>query len=207
MSNLIKMDYIITKKFIIMSLVYSMIFPVIMILDIYRRDMLVDFFVPLVFVTAPLACIMSKEDTKSVLILQKMLPFSTKEFVGARYLFTLSLVVMSETILAIMKVVVYGHKDFREVVVGLLPTMMMFMICFAVYLAAYYWKGFSAAQIFYYSMVIVMIFGRYVLARFFTDLLDNTVSKAVFLILLVGIVAASFILSCHFEDNKKVDMK
>lgn len=203
MFSVLKKDIAFTKKIILISSLYSVIVPLLLLLDSDGKTYFADFLIPLAFVTAPMSKIMNKEDTKSGIILQKMLPISTSELVGARYLFMILLMLSSELILSLMKVLAFHQGTLISNSIDELSIMILFSVYFAVYLTVYYWKGYFATQFCINALIIVVvlsnkIIGNDTLVRLFE------MKKLLFLIGLC-ILIISYIASCFFLNKRTVD--
>lgn len=206
MLNLIKKDYIFTKKIIAISLIYCIAVPLFLMLDNDEKMYLADYLIPLAIVTAPLSRIMSKEDTKSGLIFQKTLPYSSYEKVGARFLFVISLLVLGNVLLNVIKQIVFKTQNFGDEVIKSIPVFVGFGIYYALYMTVYYWKGYFASQFCIYALIAIIIFGQKLLSERVVEFISSITNNKVGTVLLTVIILAIFYLfSCIFEQNRRLD--
>lgn len=206
MFNLIKKDYLFTKKTIFFSLLYCIAVPIIIAFDNDGNMFLADLLIPLALVTAPLAKIMSKEDTKSGVIFQKTLPYSSYEKIGARFIFVISLLIIGNIFLNVMKQILFRSQKFEDTVVESIPVFIGFAVYYAVYMTVYYWKGYFASQFCIYLLIVIIIFGKNLMneqvIEVVATILDN---KAAMCVITIGVLAIFYFLSCIFEQKRKLD--
>ncbi|SEI73099.1 ABC-2 family transporter protein [Lachnospiraceae bacterium A10] len=203
MFSLLKKDFVFTKKMILISVIYSIVVPVLLVFDTDGKAYFADFLVPLAFVTAPLAKIMNKEDTKSGVILQKMIPVSVPEIIAARYLFVIILMMISELFLSVMKMIAFGENDILLNMKDAMPYLISFIVYYAAYLMVYYWKGYFATQFCIYALIIIVVLSNRIFGKStFENLLqikNGLYVGGVILFLL------SFFASCVLASRKTVD--
>lgn len=206
MLNLIKKDYLFTKKMILFSLLYCAVVPIVVLVDNDGKTFFADLLIPLALVTAPLAKITSKEDTKSGVIFQKTLPYSSFEKVGARFLFVFSLLVMSDIILSVIKQFVFKTQGFGDAVIQSIPVIAGFAVYYAVYLTVYYWKGHFATQFCIYFLIVILVLGKNLVHDQVTGLAEKVMSNKVSLCLAtIGILACFYLISCILDQRKRID--
>lgn len=206
MLNLIKKDYLFTKKIILFAVLYCIAVPFILSFDNDGKTYFADFLIPLALVTAPLAKIMSTEDTRSGVIFQKTLPYSSFEKVGARFAVVISLLFFGNILLNVMKQLVFKPQNFGDMVMQSIPVFVGFAIYYAAYMTIYYWKGYFASQFCIYILIVIIIFGKRLMnaqvLEFVTTVMNN---KAGTCIAVVGILLIFYLISCTFDQNRKLD--
>lgn len=206
MFDLIKKDYLFTKKIILYTVLYCIAVPFILLFDNDGKTYFADLLIPLALVTAPLAKIMSKEDTKSGVIFQKTLPYSSFEKVGARFAFVITLLVFGNIFLSIMKQLVFKSQNFGDAFMQSIPVFAGFLIYYAAYMTIYYWKGYFASQFCIYFLIVIIIFGKKLMNEQVLELMATIMNNKVgACIATVGILAIFYLISCIFDQNRKLD--
>ena len=206
MINLIKKDYLFTKKILLYTALYCIAVPFILLLDNERKIYLIDMLIPLVLVTAPLSMLMNKEDTKSGIIFQKTLPYSSYQKVGARFIFVLSLLLLGDVFVNAVKQFVFHSQNSIEAIMQSFPIFAAFAIYYAIYLATYYWKGYFASQFCIYVLIAIVIFGKQIMGTHVVGLVTKILNNKLMAgIGFVGVVLILYFVCCILEERKKVD--
>lgn len=146
MLKLIKKDFVFAKWVIVFALLYSAAIPIILKFDSDQKYFFADILIPLVLGTIPLSKILLMEDTKSGLIFQKTLPYSSAVRVAARFVFAATLIALSELVVALSKTYIFKTADFPVSLHSAVLYGCGFMVYIAVLLALFYWRGYMASQ-------------------------------------------------------------
>ena len=208
MLNLIGKDYLFTKKIFLFSLLYCVVVPIFLMIDKDGSYYFADLLVPLALVTAPLAKILSAEDSKSGIIFQKSLPYSSFQKVGARFLFVLSLLLLSDILLCLMKGCIFKTCGLGEALTASVPIMVGFTIYFFLYLMIFYWKGYFASQLCIYVLIVVVCLGQKILSNEVVETVMKIMSNKVAVLFgTIGIGMLMYLLCCVFEKRKSLENK
>lgn len=206
MINLLKKDYLFSKKILFYTALYCIAVPFILLLDQDGKIYLIDMLIPLALVTAPLATLLNKEDTKSGVIFQKTLPYSSFQKVGARFLFVFSLLFLGDIFVSGMKQIVFHSQNFMEAMTQSFPIFAGFAVYYAIYLTTYYWKGYFASQFCIYVLIVIVVFGKQMMgaraAEFVTKICSNKVTAGMSF---AGVLLILYFVCCILEKRKKVD--
>lgn len=206
MIELVVKDFRFTKKILLFTLVYCIAVPVVLLADNDAKYSLADLLLPLVLITAPMSKMMQMEDKGSGIIFRKTLPFSSMQIVGARFLFGLLLLGMSEIMLALVKTLIFKTEDLGSSFNHSGMMLLGFSIYFAFFMAAYYWKGFFATQFCVYALVVVALLGKKMVSSQTMQALKEIISsKSKLFFMILAIWGISFLLCSYLESRRKLD--
>ena len=206
MLNLMRKDYLFTKKIMMYTILYCIAVPLILLLDQDGKIYFADLLIPLALVTAPLTKLMNAEDSKSGVIFQKTLPYTSYEKVGGRYLFVFSLLFLGNLYLSLVKVVLFGAGSFLEAFRQSVPVFVGFAVYYVIYLTVFYWKGYFASQFCVYFLVFLVVFGKRLLTQEVMEVVTRIASNRILVsLVLVGILAVFYVISCSLDEQRKID--
>lgn len=199
-------DYVFSKKILIITILYCLALPLVLIVDQDAKWYFLDLLIPFAIVSAPISKLAQMEDSKSGLIFRKTIMLSKYEVVGSRFVFATSLVVLSGVVLAIVKTVELRALGIIDSLESLPFIMAGFAIYNGIYLAVYYWKGFFATQFCTYGMIVVLIFGRKLLQGEALESFQTIISNRI--LMGVGsfvVVLLLYFLCVFFEGERSLD--
>ncbi|HDR4764663.1 TPA: ABC-2 transporter permease [Bacillus thuringiensis] len=146
MFAILKKDILINQKYLLILLLYSIIFPVILIIDGDNKYLMMSFLLPFINVNFFVGKSCYIEDSADVRNFLKMLPISHNKIVCIRYIeMIITLALSSVYVFLVQLYLMNGVSSAFLIHVNLLVCSAL-LIYFAIYLSVYYKMNYHAAQ-------------------------------------------------------------
>lgn len=207
MLNLIKKDYIFTRKQLCVAVLYCIVAPILLVIDGGTKLYWAQFFIPFCSVSFILGKIFYMEDATDVRYFLKRLPYTVYERVGARFCFMGITLFFSEVYLSFVQYFLF-HQAFRVILRSNAIPIFIFIMYYSLYIMLAYCFGYLLAQnSIYVCMVIAAImtiaYERMNISINFSEM-ANIETITILLILSIGIIFLLYIIACK-GDLKRVN--
>ena len=207
MSNLILKDYIFTRKQLLISVLFCLATPILLVIDGGSKNYWAQFFIPYCVTSFLLGKIFFIEDTADVRCFLKLLPYSVYKRVASRFCFMGITLCISEAYLWVVQYVVF-NQPLLKVIKGNIIPIIIFFIYYSLYIMLSYSFGYLTAQnTIYICMIIVAALGiAYEKLNISINfvLLVNRYTIILFSIVSIAIVLFLFFLSCNGEKRRGI---
>ncbi|AZR74357.1 hypothetical protein BBF96_13745 [Anoxybacter fermentans] len=167
MLNIIKKDILFNKKFIIIAILYSLIFPIFLIIDGEEKYMFMNFLIPLVSTGIIIGKICYLEDCGDVRMYLKSLPIGRYKHVLSRYIEMLVILIASLIYLVIVQSFVTKDLSLSYIIKINIFIILLYTIYYSIYLMLFFTKNYYTAQ----NSLIFLVFGGLLVSLFLQKVL------------------------------------
>lgn len=208
MIDLIIKDYKFTKKYFIIAILYCIAVPPMLIIDGGEKLYFANFFIPFITASIMLGKICSVEDSRDMRSVIRLLPYKPWIKILARFLFMMSLLLVTLLYLTIIQYFVFDLSNLNVLIINNIYLFLGFTCYFSFYLMLYYIFGYFIAQYSIYffigiAMIAALIYEKAHLNIDFNGLFSGKYS---FLLVILGsgIIFLTFFISNMGEKRRNL---
>lgn len=202
MLNLLYKDFVFTKKWCFFSLLYAIVIPILLKLDGGESIYFIQLLLPFFCISLPLGKILFMEDNDTVREFLRLLPYSARKRVSARYLFVIVIMVITQIYLVLV------HLWANELYVLKQNILMsiLFLLYFSIYLFFYYYKNYHVAQNCIYFCLVAFMAISFALKKNIDLAFINNIPDICIYIILIFMIVGIYIITIAMEKRKKVNI-
>ncbi|MPQ26951.1 ABC-2 transporter permease [Bacillus paralicheniformis] len=194
MVAIFKKDILINQKYLLILMIFSIIFPIILIIDGDNKYLIMSFLLPFVNVNFFVGKSCYIEDSEDVRSFLKMLPINYNKIVLVRYIeMIVALALSSVYTFFVQSYLINGEKSSFLIQLNLLIFSLL-LIYFGIYLSVYFKMNYHAAQN-TFMFLFVLAIGTFILAeKVFNikiEMINHFEYSATYIVFVISIIALS----------------
>lgn len=206
MFNLIKKDYIFTRKQLYVVMIYCLAAPILLLIDGGSKLYWAQFFIPFCCVSFILSKIFYMEDATDVRYFLKRLPYTVHERVAARFCFMGITLCLSEVYLGLVQYFLF-HQSMEIIIKSNAIPALIFVMYYSLYIMLAYCKGYLFAQNSIYVCMVVAAFMTIAYEKMNIPIdfskMANFKSVICLIILSIGIIFLFYLIACRGDVKRE----